>query len=282
MSSQSDPLRLSRSLAGKVAIVTGAGCKGDGIGNGRAEAILLAEDGCSVVCVDMSESDAERTCEMIKAEGHGKAIACVGNVTKAVDVERIIKTTIEAFGRLDILVNNVGIAGPAGTAETVDMEEWSAAWEVNLTSMVLMSKHAIPEMKKNAGEVKGSIVNLSSVAGFGGGLPNLLYPASKGAVVPLTKAMAANHGRDGIRVNCVAPGSPWTPMVSTSPLASEAVRTARKEGNLLGTEGTGWDTAYACRWLAGPESRWITGVIIPVDAGLAATVQMTVPKWGNK
>ena len=113
-------------------------------------------------------------------------------------------------------MNNVGISGPAGTAETVDMEEWSAALEVNLTSMVLMSKYAIPEMKKNVGEVKGSIVNLSSVAGFGGGLPNLMYPTSKGAVVPLTKGMAANHGRDGIRVNCVAPGRCSRPLFTLS------------------------------------------------------------------
>ncbi|TVY24847.1 putative oxidoreductase, partial [Lachnellula hyalina] len=273
-------LRLSRSLRGKVAIVTGAGCVGDGIGNGRAEAILLAEDGASVVCVDLSEKDAARTAEMINSEGHGAAIPCVADVTKTEDCARIVELALKTWGRVDVLINNVGIGGIPGTAVEVDMVAWGKCMEVNLSSMVLMAKHAIPAMRKNDGEVKGSIVNLSSVAGMGGGLPHLFYPTSKGAAINLTKAMAAQHGREGIRVNCVAPGSPWTPMVSASPAVTAEIRESRREGNLLGTEGSGWDTGYAVRWLAGPESRWITGTIVPVDAGVLATVNLSVPKKG--
>src|SRR5207248_3752177 len=115
--------------------------------------------------------------------------------------------TVEAFGRLDVLVNNVGIGGPRGTAVEVDIAEWDRAMRVNVTSMVIMAKYAIPEMRRSGG---GAIVNLSSVAGLTGGHGRLLYPTSKGAIVNLTRAMAAHHGRDGIRVNAVAPGMVYT------------------------------------------------------------------------
>jgi NAD(P)-dependent dehydrogenase (short-subunit alcohol dehydrogenase family) len=198
--------RVDRSLYGKVAIVTGAGCKGSGIGNGRAAAILLAADGCSVLCVDRQEQWANETAEMIKTEGQGGSAVCVGDVTSAEDCARIVATAVSTFGRLDILINNVGISGPPGNAVEVDIQGWTHGLEVNVTSMMIMAKYAIPEMLKNPGEVKGSIVNLGSVAGLGGGFPHLLYATSKGAVINMTKAMAADHGKSGIRVNCVCPG----------------------------------------------------------------------------
>lgn len=199
-------VRNSRSLKGKVAIVTGAGCVGDGIGNGRAAAILLAEDGCSVVCVDLNQQWADKTVDIIKAQGHGEAISCIADVSNDAQCKRIIDTTISKFGRLDILVNNVGIPGPPGSAVDVDMDRWRHAMDVNIGSMVLMSKYSIPKMLKNSDETKGSIVNLSSVAGLGGGVPYLAYATNKGAVINLTKTMAYQHGKQGIRVNCVAPG----------------------------------------------------------------------------
>jgi NAD(P)-dependent dehydrogenase (short-subunit alcohol dehydrogenase family) len=197
----------SRSFRGKVAIVTGAGCAGDGIGNGRAISILLAEDGCDVVCVDRDLSWAAKTVEMVNGKpGRGTAIALQGDVTSATDCEAVVKSTLERFGRLDVLVNNVGIAGASGTAVEVDMEQWSKSLEVNVSSMVLMAKFAVPAMKRNEGELRGCIVNMGSVAGLKGGTPHLLYPTSKGAVVNMTRAMAAHHAKDGIRVNCVCPG----------------------------------------------------------------------------
>jgi NAD(P)-dependent dehydrogenase (short-subunit alcohol dehydrogenase family) len=113
---------------------------------------------------------------------------------------------MDRFGRLDILVNNVGIAGAPGTAVDVDMDDWARGLEINVSSMVQMTKYAVPAMVRNDGEVKGSIIHMGSVAGLKGGTPHLLYPTSKGAVVNMTRAMAAHHAQDGIRVNCVCPG----------------------------------------------------------------------------
>ncbi|KAJ5140850.1 hypothetical protein N7448_004258 [Penicillium atrosanguineum] len=265
----------SRSLKGKVAIVTGAGCLGTGIGNGRAISILLASDECSVICVDLNLQWATQTVNMIP--GRGQAFPFQADVTSSEDCQAAVRFAIEKFGRLDILVNNVGIAGAAGTAVDVDMLEWARGMEINVASMVQMSKHAIPEMVKNDGEMKGSIVNMGSVAGLKGGTPHLLYPTAKGAVVNLTRAMAAHHAPDGIRVNCVCPGMLYTPMMYGNGMSEEA-REARRKRSLLGTEGNGWDCAGAVVFLAGPHARWMTGVILPVDAGTTAAVGIGMTK----
>jgi NAD(P)-dependent dehydrogenase (short-subunit alcohol dehydrogenase family) len=157
----------SRSLSGKVAIVTGAGCLGDGIGNGRAISILLADDGCDVMCVDLNEEWATKTVEMISSKsGRGRALPFRGDVTSANDCEAAVNLAIEKFGRLDILINNVGIGGAPGTAVDVDMAEWAKSMDINVGSMVQMSKYAIPAMTRNEGENKGNIVNMGSVAGL--------------------------------------------------------------------------------------------------------------------
>ncbi|KAJ5525278.1 hypothetical protein N7494_011928 [Penicillium frequentans] len=268
----------SRSLKGKVAIVTGAGCLGDGIGNGRAISILLANDGCDVVCVDLNVEWANRTVEMITSQpGRGRAICFRADVTCEKDCEAAVRLAVERFGRLDILVNNVGIGGAAGTAVDVDMGEWAKSMEINVGSMVKMSKYAIPRMTQNEGEIKGSIVNMGSVAGLKGGTPHLLYPTAKGAVVNLTRAMAAHHATEGIRVNCVCPGMLYTPMMYGNGMSEEA-REARRKRSLLGTEGNGWDCAGAVVFLAGPHARWMTGVILPVDAGTTAAVGIGMTK----
>lgn len=202
------PPRPTRSLKGKVAIVTGAGSHGEGIGNGRAIALLLAEDGAKIVCVDREQSLAERTAEMANEED-GSGIAVAADVSSEEDCSRVVDEAVRTYGRVDILVNNVGIMGPRGTAVDVDVAAWAKGLEVNVTSMMLMAKYAIPVMLKNEpgeGSIRGSIVNLGSVAGLQGGTPSLLYPTSKGAVVNMTRAMAANHAEAGIRVNCVCPG----------------------------------------------------------------------------
>ena len=252
-------------LTGKVAIVTGAGSRAEGIGNGRATAIVLARHGARITLVDTVKQWAEDTSAMIAAED-GVSQIVSGDVGDPASCQTIVARTIDAWGRLDILVNNVGITGPGGTAVEVDIEAWDTAMRINIGSMMLMSKYAIPEMIKSGG---GSIINLSSVAGLLGGHPSLLYPTSKGAVVSLTRAMAAHHGRDGIRVNCIAPGTVYTPMVASRGMTPE-MRKARSEGTLLGTEGTGWDIAYGALFLASDESRWITGITLPIDGGATA------------
>ena len=175
--------RPTRSLSDRVAIVTGAGAVGDGIGNGRASAILLAEAGCSVVCVDIKSELADRTVSLILQEGKGKAVAVNGDITKADDCKAVVKKAISTYGRLDILINIVGVGGATGTALDVDMEEWAKGLEINVSTMVTMVKYAVPEMMKNEGQWRGSIVNMGSVAGIRGGTRHLLYPTSKGAIV---------------------------------------------------------------------------------------------------
>jgi NAD(P)-dependent dehydrogenase (short-subunit alcohol dehydrogenase family) len=263
--------RKDNRLEGKVAIVTGAGSRGDGIGNGRAIAIVLARHGAKVTLVDTMRDWAEQTQKLIDKEG-GVSMIVDGDVSDAVSCQSIVAQTVAKWGRLDILVNNVGVTGPRGNAVEVDMEGWEKAMRVNVSSMVLMAKYAIPEMKKTGG---GAIVNIASVAGLRGGHPSLLYPTSKGAVVNLTRAMAAHHGRDGIRVNCITPGTVYTPMVYSRGMTPQ-MREARARRTLLGTEGTGWDIGYGALFLASDESRWITGTILPIDGGATAGSAETV------
>jgi NAD(P)-dependent dehydrogenase (short-subunit alcohol dehydrogenase family) len=267
-----------RRLAGRVAIVTGAGSRSDGIGNGRAAAILLARQGAKVALVDANPEWAAQTGRMIAAE-EGTAIVLEADVTRPADCEVAVRTAVAAWGRVDILVNNVGIGGPPGTAVEVDIEAWEYALRVNVTSMMLMARYAIPEMRKLG---TGAIVNIASVAGLVGGHPSLLYPTSKGAVVNMTRAMAAQHGAEGIRVNCIAPGLLYTPMVASRGMTAE-MREIRRMRSLLQTEGTGWDVGNAVLYLVGDESRWVTGIILPVDAGASAGLgRLPVPASDGK
>jgi len=167
---------------------------------------------------------------------------------------------VERYGRIDILDNNVGISVRADVLE-VKEEDWDRGMAVNVKSIVLSAKYAIPEMKKAGG---GSIINISSVAGLRAN-QSTPYTTSKAAIVGLTRSMAGDHGRDGIRVNCILPGLIYGPM--TAPRMDEEIRRKRKEAGALGTEGTGWDIGWAAVFLASDESRWITGVALPVDAG---------------
>jgi NAD(P)-dependent dehydrogenase (short-subunit alcohol dehydrogenase family) len=247
-------------LAGQVAIVTGAGTHGDGIGNGRAAAILLARRGAKVAVVDTRTDYAAVTRDVITREGHS-ALVLTGDVSTAGGARDIVDQTVAAWGTVDILVNNVGISGPPETAVNVDLEAWDAALRTNVTSMMLMARYVIPHMIAAGG---GAIVNLASIAGYRG-VPQLLYSTSKGAVINMTRSMAVAHGPDGIRVNCVAPGHVYTPMVSGM---SDESREHRRITAPLRTEGTGWDTGYAVAFLAGPDSRWITGIMLPVDGGI--------------
>lgn len=256
----------SSSLAGRVAIVTGAGSRGAGIGNGRAAAILLARRGARVLLLDAQLDTARETQRLIDADGQ-TGLAMQADVADAAQCRDAVAAAVQAWGRVDILVNNVGIGGPAGSAVDVDIDEWDRALRVNVTSMMLMAKYAIPEMRKQGA---GAIVNIASVAGLIGGTPSLLYPTSKGAVVNMTRAMAALHGAEGIRVNCVAPGMVHTPMVADR--MTPEIRESRRKRSLLQTEGSGWDVGQAVAYLASDEARWVTGVILPVDAGTTAGI----------
>lgn len=249
-------------LQGKVAIVTGGGAAGDGIGNGRAAAILLARAGARVLVVDRDEALAKRTVEMIAADG-GEAEACAGDVTREEECRAVVERALERFGRLDLLDNNVGI-GSRGSVVEESPERWRRVMEVNVESMFLVSKHAIPAMVETGGG--GAIVNVSSISAL---RPQGLtaYSTSKGAIIALTRAMAVDHGPQGIRVNCVAPGPVFTPMVSPGGSMPDPVRDTRRRASVLGIEGTGWDVGRAVRFLLSDEARYITGQVLVVDGG---------------
>ncbi|MCA9832156.1 MAG: SDR family oxidoreductase [Dehalococcoidia bacterium] len=249
-------------LAGKVAIVTGAGSRlDDGIGNGRAAAVLMAREGARLLLVDSSIDAAEATRRLIAGEG-GTAEAFAADVTRSEDCRAMVARAVERWGRLDILDNNVGISGP-GTVVDVEEEDWDRVMAVNVKGMMLASKHAIPAMAAGGG---GAIVNIASISAL---RPARLtpYATSKGAVISLTKAMAVDHAPQGIRVNCVMPGPVYTPMVYAAGM-SEEMRAKRLDASLLKVEGTGWDVGNAVLFLASDEARYITGVVLPVDGGV--------------
>jgi NAD(P)-dependent dehydrogenase (short-subunit alcohol dehydrogenase family) len=248
-------------LAGKVAIVTGGGAAGDGIGNGRAACILLARAGAHVLVVDRDLPLAERTVEMITGEG-GSAAAASYDVTTSEQCAAMVEHAVSRWGRLDCLDNNVGI-GSKGTVVEETEENWARVMHVNVDTMFLACKHAIPAMIRTAGG--GSIVNISSISAL---RPRGLtaYSVSKGAVIALTQAMAVDHGPQGIRVNCVFPGPVYTPMVYTGGMTEQA-RDTRRRASVLGLEGTGWDIGAAVRFLLSDQARFITGQILGVDGG---------------
>jgi NAD(P)-dependent dehydrogenase (short-subunit alcohol dehydrogenase family) len=254
-------LQDDQGLAGKVAIVTGGGAAGDGIGNGRAAALLLAKAGVKVLVVDQKVDLAQRTVQMI-AEFGGTALAHAADVTSDADCRAMVATAVQRFGRLDFLDNNVGI-GSRGSVVDEDPEVWRRVMRVNVESVFLASKHAIPAMMKSAGG--GAIVNVSSISAL---RPRGLtvYTASKGALISLTRAMAVDHGKDGVRVNCVAPGPVYTPMVYARGMTEQA-RDERRRASVLQVEGSGWDIGKAVRFLLSAQARFITGQTLVVDGG---------------
>ena len=266
--------RMTARLAGKVAIVTGAGSSGKVIGNGKATAILFAREGAKVLCADAVEDRAGETVEAIVKEG-GTASSIRADVTKSDDCAAMVQAAVERYGRLDILDNNVGISVRADVLEVTE-EQWDRVMAVNVKSIMLTSKYAIPQMIRGSG---GSIINISSIAGLRAN-QSTPYSTSKAAVIGITRSMAGDHGRQGIRVNCIVPGLVYGPMVA--PRMDEALRARRRDASLLGTEGTGWDVAWAAVFLASDESRWITGVALPVDAGLLVTSPVTYARLAQQ
>ncbi len=258
-------------LEGKVAIVTGAGSRGAGIGNGRAAAILFAKEGAKVLLVDRDTAAAEETLRLIREEG-GEAEVFTGDVSRAADCRAMVERAVGRWGRVDILDNNVGIEGP-GSVVSVPEEEWDRVMQINVKSMMLTGKFAVPAMASGGG---GSIINISSIGAL---RPRGLtpYSTSKGAVIALTRAMAIDHAKDGIRVNCIAPGPMYTPMVYSKGMSAEA-RERRRRASPLGIEGTGWDIGYAALFLASDEARYITGVVLTVDGGVTLTTPSRDPR----
>lgn len=248
-------------LKDKVALVVGAGSIRPGMGNGKATAILFAREGARVAAADKNLEAAEETVRMITDEG-GEAFAIRADVTREPEVQSMIAETVSRYGRLDIVFNNVGGA-VGGTGLKVTVDEWDAVMDLNLKSVLLVCKHAVPELRKSGG---GAIVNNSSMAAYQShGI--YAYSASKAGVIALTRCLAAGLAADNIRVNCVAPGLMDTPLVA--PIMNERRLRLVEQRVPLKRHGTAWETAGAVLFLASPEASYITGQTIPVDGGLS-------------
>lgn len=261
-------------LDGKVALVTGCGSIGAGWGNGKAIAVLLARQGAKVYGCDLQLGLAQATCQLIRDEG-GVAEVQAADVTQAEQVGQLVQACLERFGRIDILVNNVGRSepgDPVAMAETV----WDEQMDVNVKSAFLTCKHVLPVMERQGG---GAVVNISSIAGLRYiGKPQVAYAAGKAALMQMTRTTAVLYAAKNIRLNCVVPGLMATPLVQR--LADkyangdyEGFVATRNRQVPMGRMGDAWDVAHAVLFLASHESRYITAQEIVVDGGITAATR---------
>jgi NAD(P)-dependent dehydrogenase (short-subunit alcohol dehydrogenase family) len=252
-------------LIGKVAIVSGAGGPvgqglDEGVTNGRAAAILLARVGAKVCVVGRTQELAQHTVDIIKKEG-GEAFAHVADVTKEAECRRAVEVTVDRYGRLDCLDNNVGRSAP-GDVTQMSVDEWRSMFALNVDSMMMMCKYAIPAMVASGGG--GAIVNIGSLRSIRP-QKSTVYTVTKGAVIALTATLAVDHGAQGIRANCVVLGPVFTPNINRN-LTPER-RQLRTAASLMKREGTGWDTGYLVRFLLSDQSKFMTGQSICLDGG---------------
>jgi NAD(P)-dependent dehydrogenase (short-subunit alcohol dehydrogenase family) len=256
-------------VEGKTAIVVGGGqTKGETVGNGRATAIVLAREGARVLVVDRHLESARDTVETIAAEG-GQAWPWEADATSEAAVARMVATALERFGRLDILHNNVGASIALGDAPASEMTEaaFQRSFDVNLKSMWLACKHALPALRESG----GSIVNIASMAARNA-YPLVGYKTTKAAVVALTENLAAGNARFGVRANAILPGLMNTPMAIEARVAQgtpreEVIASRDRRVPLRRRMGTGWDVAYAALYLHSDEAGFVTGVSLAVDGG---------------
>lgn len=262
---------MSGRLEGRIAVVMGAGCIGEGWGNGKATAVLFAREGAAVACVDRNLDAADETARFINGEG-GTAFAMYADVTTAKDIDRVTKEILSRHGRIDILQNNVGIADPVTPTEHVTEESWDRVLDVNLKSVFLTCRRIMPEMVKNG---SGAVVNVSSLASIRViGLPMASYYASKAGVNHLTQALAVEYARAGLRCNAVLPGLMNTPMIRQpyeNVYDNLDDMIARRDAMVpTGKMGDAWDVANASLFLASDEAKYVNGALLPVDGGLSA------------
>jgi NAD(P)-dependent dehydrogenase (short-subunit alcohol dehydrogenase family) len=261
---------MSARLQNKVAIVAGGGqVPGETIGNGKATAILFAREGATVVVVDRSEAAAEDTRAAIAAAG-GSASVVVADVTRDADCARIVEHCVATHGRVDVLHNNVGIGVVGGPVELAE-KDWDRVVDVNLKSMYLTCKHALPHMERQG---SGAIVNVSSLASLRcSPVPMLVYNTTKAGVNALTRSVAMQYATKGIRANAILPGLIHTPMavdevVRRYGVDRDKLVRGRDQAVPMQRMGEAWDVAWAAVYLASDEAKYVTGVLLPVDGGL--------------
>ena len=245
-------------LQGKVAFITGFGS-----GLGQAIAVMFAKKGAAVAGTSTTESKGRQTVAMIEKVG-GKALFRQGDVGNSAQMKSLIHETVKQFDGLDIVVNSAGVRTNGSITEITE-EDWDRTLDANLKGAFVVSRLAIPEMKKRGG---GVILHIAARSGMLGQSGRAAYCASKGGMVRLTEAMAMDHAKDKIRVNCICPGPTRTPMVDTSTPEKLARYTTRVP---LGRIGEPEDVAYAALYLASDEASMVTAAILPVDGGMRLT-----------
>jgi len=259
-------------LKGKVAVVTG-GAQGLGL----AISSMFAKNGAKVAIVDLDESKAAAAVDGIRKAG-GDAMFVKADVSKSAQVKQAIDATVAKYGKLDTLVNNAGVF-EVGTVEDMSEEHWDREIAIDLKSVFLCSKYAIPHMRKNGG---GSIINFSSCVGILPNPNNAAYVAAKGALIPLTKEMAIDFGPANIRVNCIAPGLHETRLLSKFMEPNPAaIRQACIDLHPIRRLGTADDIAYACLYLASDEASYVTGALFSIDGGVTTHFQPLVGATDN-
>jgi NAD(P)-dependent dehydrogenase (short-subunit alcohol dehydrogenase family) len=249
-------------LSGQVAIVTGGGS-----GQGRATALLFAQEGARVVVGDVNDKGAAETARLINHQEGGQAIGVKVDVTKADEVSGMVDTALSHYGRLDILINNAGATLFKGIEDTTE-EEWDRILNTNLKAIFLGCKYAIPAMRRGGG---GSIVNIASVAGLIGMPEHFAYCAAKAGVIHFTKSLALDHGRENIRINCICPGGVLTPMlgeVINIQDPAQVERVARQHA--LGRVAEPEEIARVSLFLCSADASFMTGAAVTVDGGIAA------------
>jgi NAD(P)-dependent dehydrogenase (short-subunit alcohol dehydrogenase family) len=255
-------------LADKVALITGAGA-----GIGRSTALLFAQEGARVVAQDLNTDTAEETAQLITKAG-GRAVSAGGDVTSWADAEAMVRKAVDTYGRLDVLFNNAGV-WRGGTILDISEEDWDRTMDVNVKGIYLVSRHAVRHMMRQEG---GSIINAASVAALRGSPMSAAYNASKGAVLLLTKCMALDFGRYGIRVNCTCPGVIATQMADElltyrslgDDDRKQALLETYEERHAISRLGRPQEVAKVVLFLASDESSFVTGAAWPVDGGLSA------------
>jgi NAD(P)-dependent dehydrogenase (short-subunit alcohol dehydrogenase family) len=261
-------------VEGKVALVTGAGSvPGVGVGTGKAISIALAREGAKLVLVDLYPERAEETKRAIEEEG-GEAIVVKADCTKWRDCADMVLAALDTYGRIDTLVNNLGLAS-GGTVTEMYEKDWDRVFDINLRTVFLACKYTIPVM---VAQKSGSVINLSSISGQRPGR-TVAYTASKAGVEAMTFDMAYAYGRKGVRVNCVLPGNINTPIamnvLQTFP-GYKTMQKLRERGGMLGIPGDAWDIAHAVVYLASEEARFVTGITLPVDSGVLKMSPMSM------
>jgi len=266
-------------FAGKVALVAGAGSIGPGWGNGKAAAVLYAREGARVFAIDFRAEAAEETVAIIRNEG-GEAVAHAADVTDEAAVAKAVATCLDAWGRIDVLHNNVGGQGTGRSLDNITVDDWNATLARNVTSVMLTCRAIVPIMIRQGG---GAIVNISSIGSIRHlTVPTTVYSTAKGAVNEFTRNIALQHAKQGIRANCVLPGYIDTPFIQRKiggvpnyqikGFASEDdYRKARDAIIPMGRMGTGWDVAQAALFLASDDASYITATTLVVDGGVTST-----------